>query len=72
LRRTFVTIAEGSDISPLALKALVNHALGNDVTSGYVRLTVDRLREPTQRVCDRLKALCKIEAPAMERIGSRL
>jgi integrase len=61
LRRTFVTIAEGSDISPLALKALVNHALGNDVTSGYVRLTVDRLREPTQRVCDRLKALCKIE-----------
>jgi integrase len=72
LRRTFVTIAEGSDISPLALKALVNHALGNDVTSAYVRLTVDRLREPAQRVCDRLKALCKIEEPAVEKIGSRL
>src|SRR6185369_9201237 len=27
LRRTFVTVAESCDISPLALKALVNHAL---------------------------------------------
>jgi len=34
----------GLRLSPLALKALVNHALGNDVTSDYVRLTVDRLR----------------------------
>ena len=30
----------------MALKALVNHSLGNDVTSGYVIATVDRLREP--------------------------
>jgi integrase len=72
LRRTFVTVAEGTDISPLALKALVNHSLGNDVTSGYVIATVDRLREPAQRVADRLKALCGI-APAegVARLGER-
>jgi integrase len=63
LRRTFITIAESADISPLALKALVNHALGGDVTSSYVIATVERLREPAQRVADRIKALCGI-APA--------
>jgi len=60
LRRTYITIAESTEISPLALKALVNHALGNDVTSGYIQITTDRLREPAQRVADRLKLLCKI------------
>lgn len=60
LRRTFITIAESADISPLALKALVNHSLGNDVTAGYVQMTAERLREPAQRVADRLKILCGI------------
>lgn len=63
LRRTFITIAESTDISPLALKALVNHSLGSDVTSGYVIMNVERLREPAQRVADRIKALCGISAP---------
>jgi hypothetical protein len=40
---------------------LVNHALGGDVTSGYIQLTVERLREPAQRVADRLKQLCSID-----------
>ena len=61
LRRTFITNAEASDISPMALKALVNHQLPeSDVTAGYVQMTVDRLREPTQRVCDRLLSLCMV------------
>jgi integrase len=60
LRRTFVTVAESADISPLALSALVNHSLGRDVTSGYVVMTAERLREPAQRVADRLKRLCKL------------
>jgi integrase len=64
LRRTYITTAESSDISPLALKALVNHSLGDDVTSGYVIMTTDRLREPAQKVCDRLMALCQV--PALE------
>jgi integrase len=60
LRRTFITVAESTEISVLALKALVNHALGSDVTSGYVIMTVERLREPAERVCDRIKVLCGI------------
>ena len=60
LRRTYVTIAESCDISPLALKALVNHSLGNDVTSGYVVMVTERLREPAQRVCHKLMELCEI------------
>jgi integrase len=57
LQRTFVTAAESADISPLALSALVNHSPGRDVTSGYVVMTAERLREPSQRVADRLKSL---------------
>jgi integrase len=63
LRRTYATHAEEADISVMALKALVNHTIGGDVTENYVRLTVDRLREPAQRVCDRLKMLCGIAGP---------
>jgi integrase len=63
LRRTFVTVAESCDISPIALRALVNHSLGNDVTSGYVQMSVERLRDPAQRVCDRLKQLCGVAEP---------
>ncbi len=66
LRRTFITVAESADISPIALKALVNHSLGGDVTMGYVQLTAERLREPAQRVCDRMKQLCGIVAPEAE------
>jgi integrase len=62
LRRTFVTAAESTDISVMALKALVNHSLGKGVTEGYVQMTVERLREPAQRVADRLKALCEVPA----------
>jgi integrase len=61
LRRTFITVAESTDMSPLALKALVNHALpSGDVTAGYVQMNVERLRAPAQRVADRLKELCGI------------
>ncbi|TAK64805.1 integrase family protein [Methylobacter sp.] len=48
LRRTFVTIAESLDISSFAVKALVNHKQGDDVTSGYIQLNVERLRQPMQ------------------------
>jgi integrase len=64
LRRTFISVAESCDISPLALKALVNHAVGGDVTAGYVVMSTERLREAAQRVADRLKDLCGIVEPA--------
>jgi integrase len=70
LRRTFATVAESTDISVAALKALVNHSLGSDVTSGYVQMTVERLREPAQRVCNRMMELCGIAAPeALAQLG---
>lgn len=61
LRRTFATIAEGC-VSGIALKSLLNHTAGNDVTGGYVFLNSTALREAAQRVADRLKELCKIPA----------
>jgi integrase len=63
LRRTYVTVAESADISPTALRALVNHSLGKDVTSGYVQMTAERLREPAQRVADKMRDLCGFARP---------
>jgi len=61
LRRTFITVAESTNIPIYALKGLVNHSLGTDVTAGYVIAGAERLREPMQKVTDRLKELCEIE-----------
>ncbi len=52
LRRTFVTVAESLDIPQYSLKALVNHKSADDVTGGYIQLSVERLREPMQRIAD--------------------
>ncbi|HEY8095886.1 MAG TPA: hypothetical protein VIE65_07280, partial [Methylobacter sp.] len=53
LRRSFVTIAESLDISAYTVKALVNHkSNNNDVTSGYIQLTTERLRKPMQSITD--------------------
>ena len=69
LRRTFISTAESVDISPIALKALVNHAIGGDVTANYAILSVERVRAASQRVADRLKELCAISAPAGKTIA---
>jgi integrase len=62
LRRTFATVAEQhANVRPIALKALLNHSVGNDVTTGYVITTTEDLRESAQKVCDKLIELCKIE-----------
>jgi integrase len=52
LRRTFATIAESLDVPGYALKRLLNHADGADVTAGYIVASTERLREPMQRVTD--------------------
>lgn len=54
LRRTFITVAESLDLSYYAIKRLVNHRISGDVTAGYVVSDVGRLREPMQRITDRL------------------
>jgi hypothetical protein len=60
-----VRVAEECDIGAFALKALINHTTGADVTAGYVIMSAERLRAPAQAVCDRMKALCGVEAPAV-------
>lgn len=57
LRRTFITVAESLDISYAALKRLLNHSDGNDVTGGYLQITTDRLRDPMERISTRLLEL---------------
>ncbi|RUQ85047.1 integrase [Legionella septentrionalis] len=52
LRRTFITIAEGLDISAYALKRLMNHKMNGDITAGYIVADVERLRKPMQQITD--------------------
>ena len=45
----------------LPLKALVNHAPGRaTITSSYVVLSQERLREPAQRIANKMRELCGI------------
>jgi integrase len=68
LRRTFAVCAESSGVSPWVLKKLLNHSLGSDVTAGYLPLTVEQLREPAQKVCDKMKTLCGVTAASGDKI----
>jgi integrase len=64
LRRVYATAAESTDISPLALRQLLNHSLGDDVTVGYIQMQPARLAEAAQKVATRLQALCDIKPVA--------
>ena len=57
LRRTFITVAESLEISSYAIKYLINHKTNNDLTGGYIVFDIDRLREPVQRVSQKLLEL---------------
>ena len=61
LRNAFITVAERELMLPRSLtKRLVNHARPSDVTEGYAAdWTVDQLREPAQRIADRIDELSK-------------
>jgi integrase len=63
LRRTFLTAAASCGIRDHLLRALVNHSLGRDVTSLYIQTIAEELREPVQRIADRIKELCGIKEP---------
>jgi integrase len=64
LRRTFATTAERLDISAYALKRLMNHRNGGDVTEGYIGLDVERLRAPMQRVTDAILSAAGVRESA--------
>ena len=59
LRNSFITVAERELMLPRSLtKRLVNHARTQDVTDGYAAdWTVEQLREPAQRIADRIDEL---------------
>ena len=59
LRNAFITVAERELMLPRSLtKRLVNHARRSDVTESYAaEWTVEQLREPAQRVADRIDEL---------------
>ena len=61
LRNCFITVAERELMLPSTLtKRLVNHAPPNDVTEGYAAdWTVAQLREPAQKIADRIETLMK-------------
>jgi integrase len=61
LRRTFITVAESLDIPAYALKRLVNHADGSDVTAGYIVTSVDRLRAPMGKIAEYLLRAMGVE-----------
>lgn len=63
LRRVFITTAESLDLSGFAVKRLVNHSIGSDVTSGYIASDVDRLRKPIQQIEDRILSLAGVRKP---------
>ncbi len=70
LRRTFITIAESLDISAYAVKRLVNHSTGNDVTAGYIVMDVERLRAPMQAITDFiLKTACVTKSAMVVRMA---
>jgi integrase len=65
LRRGFSTVAESVGVSMSVLKALLNHAASRDVTAGYIISSdPEQLREPVQRIANRLEELCGIAPPA--------
>jgi integrase len=57
LRRTFITIAESLDIPAYALKRLLNHRASADVTGGYIVIDAERLREPVDKIANRIQEL---------------
>lgn len=54
LRRTFLTIADGLDMSTYTLKRLVNHKMSADVTSGYIIKDIDSLRVPVEKIATQI------------------
>ena len=69
LRNAFITVAERELMLPRSLtKRLVNHARPGDVTEGYAAdWTVEQLREPAQRIADRVEELMGLEVPGAYR-----
>lgn len=54
LRRTFATVGVSINIDPSIVQQLLNHRPGREAIFNYVILDVEQLRDPIQRIADRL------------------
>jgi integrase len=68
LRRTYASIAATCPIPPIALKMLIAHTTGSDVTSGYTILSQAQLRAAAEIVASRIGQLCQIETPTGDNV----
>ncbi len=57
-------MAESLDIPAYALKRLLNHKPGADVTAGYIVMDTERLREPMERIARYLLKAAGLEPSA--------
>ena len=66
MRNCFITVAELELMLPSSLtKRLLNHAPPNDITESYAAdWTIGQLRDPAQRIADRIEALMNATAAA--------
>lgn len=66
LLNAFITVAERELMLPRSpTKRLVNHARAGGVTEGYAAdWTAEHLREPAQRIADRIDELMGLAQPA--------
>jgi integrase len=71
LRRTFATVAESLDIPGYALKRMLNHSDGADVTAGYIVASVERMREPMEKVAEYLARAMGINPTKLYSFGER-
>jgi integrase len=65
LRRTFSTIAESLDVPAYALKKLLNHSDGGDVTSGYLIINTERLRGPMEKIEKTILSMARATPPTI-------
>lgn len=66
LRRTFTTTAEAMNVGGYTIKRLLNHRTRrDDVTAGYMVLTPEELREPSQRIENELLTQAGIKTPVV-------
>jgi integrase len=57
LRRNFLSMAARLGMSHYIIKKLANHVSGNDVTSDYIMIDVERLRSPMSQITDQFLSL---------------
>jgi integrase len=57
LRRTYLTVGDSLDIPLHILKRLANHRQSQDITLSYIQTNVSRLREPVEKITQKIVSL---------------